>query len=113
MGVEAAIIGAAIAGAATSYYQGEKQQKAQESASRDASSLAQQQAKQAKDAQTRSLNESRAAEQQANRMNRRDAAGSGMPKPGSGSGNASTLLTGPSGVDPAMLQLGRNTLLGG
>lgn len=113
MGVEAAIIGAALAGGYSAREQGKKQQEAQESAARDASTLAQQQAKQAKDAQARSLNESRAAEQQANRMNRRDAAGSGMPKPGSGSGNASTLLTGPSGVDPGMLQLGRNTLLGG
>ena len=28
------------------------------------------------------------------------------------SGNSSTLLTGPSGIDPGMLNLGRNTLLG-
>jgi hypothetical protein len=27
-------------------------------------------------------------------------------------GPASTMLTGPAGIDPAQLQLGRNTLLG-
>jgi hypothetical protein len=111
MGVEAAIIGAAIAGAATSYYQGEKQEKAQEAASRDASSLAQQQAKQAKDAQARALNESRAAEQSANRTNRRTPGTAGSSS--TAGGNASTLLTGPMGVDPGMLQLGKTTLLGG
>jgi hypothetical protein len=43
------------------------------------------------------------------------AGGSGTSSSGSGSalGSAtSTLLTGPGGIDPSKLQLGRNTLLG-
>lgn len=114
---EAAILAAAFAGtAAVAIHQGEQQKKAQEGAARQASSLAQQQAKQAKDAQARSLNESRAAEQEFNRANRRNPSGGPMASGNQASaagGNASTMLTGPMGVDPSSLQLGRTTLLGG
>lgn len=113
---EAAILTAVFASTAAAVYQGEQQKKAQEGAARQASSLAQQQAKQAKDAQARSLNESRAAEQEFNRANRRNPGGGPMASGNQASaagGNASTMLTGPMGVDPSSLQLGRSTLLGG
>ena len=54
--------------------------------------------------------QSKPEEMEANRANQRtaNAAASAMPNQGLGG----TMLTGPQGVDPNALSLGRNTLLG-
>lgn len=101
MGVETALIAAAVAGAATTVYQGEQQKKATKAAGERAVAASREQATQ--------------ADREFNRQN--------MKRPDVGalvasntlaarSGNAGTMLTGPGGVDPGALQLQRNTLLG-
>lgn len=97
MGIEA-IIGAVIAGAgAASQADAARRQRNQ---AKDAARAAEQQAQQA----------SKQAEMETNRANQRtaNAAASAMPNQGLGG----TMLTGPQGVDPNALSLGRNTLLG-
>ena len=53
---------------------------------------------------------SKQAEMETNRANQRtaNAAASAMPNQGLGG----TMLTGPQGIDPSQLMLGKNTLLG-
>ena len=97
MGIEA-IIGAVIAGAGVaSQADAARRQRNQ---ARDAARAAEQQAQQA----------SKQAEMETNRANQRtaNAAASAMPNQGLGG----TMLTGPQGVDPNALSLGRSTLLG-
>lgn len=98
----AIVAGAAIAGTAYSVYSGEQQAKAQEKAQ--------------KQAQANAVKQEKAADQANNRANQKkpdtmailDAATQ------AGRGGASgTMLTGPTGVDPSTLQLGKSTLLGG
>ena len=96
MGIEAAIIGAAIAGAGASAYSAKKQSDAQRSAEAQAQKQQQQ------------------AEREFNRANAKtpDLAGIvASNKRAEGAG--STMLTGPQGVDSGSLSLGKNTLLGG
>lgn len=101
MGIETAIVAAAAVGAATSAYQGRQQGKEAKAASQRAADAARAQAT--------------AADREFNRQN--------MKRPDVGAllssntlaaqgGNQGTMLTGPMGVDPGMLQLQRNTLLG-
>ena len=85
----------AVVGAA-SQYDASRRQKNQ---AKDAANAAQQQAQQAE----------QQADMQFNRANQRRANDAGT-MPG-GAGN-STLLTGPGGIDPSALTLGKNTLLG-
>ena len=85
----------AVVGAA-SQYDASRRQKNQ---AKDAANAAQQQAQR----------EAQQADMQFNRANQRRANDAGA-MPG-GAGN-STLLTGPGGVDPSALTLGKNTLLG-
>lgn len=85
----------AVVGAA-SQYDASRRQKNQ---AKDAANAAQQQAQR----------EAQQADMQFNRANQRRANDAGT-MPG-GAGN-STLLTGPGGVDPSALTLGKNTLLG-
>ena len=85
----------AVVGAA-SQYDASRRQKNQ---AKDAANAAQQQAQR----------EAQQAEMEFNRANQRRANDAGT-MPG-GAGN-STLLTGPGGVDPSALTLGKNTLLG-
>ena len=96
--MSAAQIGALAVGAvsAASQYDASRRQKNQ---AKDAANAAQQQAQQA----------AQQADMQFNRANQRRANDAGT-MPG-GAGN-STLLTGPGGVDPSALTLGKNTLLG-
>lgn len=79
-----------------SQYDASRRQKNQ---AKDAANAAQQQAQR----------EAQQADMQFNRANQRRANDAGT-MPG-GAGN-STLLTGPGGVDPSALTLGKNTLLG-
>ena len=88
-----AVVGAV---SAASQYDASRRQKNQ---AKDAANAAQQQAQQAE----------QQADMQFNRANQRRANDAGT-MPG-GAGN-STLLTGPGGVDPSALTLGKNTLLG-
>lgn len=97
----AVLVGTAVAGAAVSYYNGQEQKKAAESAQRQAQANADKQEK--------------AADQATNRANQKkpdtgailDAANQ------AGKGGASgTMLTGAQGIDPSTLALGKNTLLG-
>ncbi len=93
-----AVIGSAVLGAGTSMDAQRKAKNQAEDASRQAEQQAQQQAQQA----------SQQADQQFNRANQRrpDA----MPGPAGAGG--STMLTGPQGIDPGALPLGKSTLLG-
>lgn len=93
--VEGLLAVAALAGAA----QQQDASRRQKNQAKDAANAAQQQAQQAE----------QQADMQFNRANQRRANDAGT-MPG-GAGN-STLLTGPGGVDPSALTLGKNTLLG-
>lgn len=104
MGIEVgtALLVSALAGGAAAAYSANKSAHAQEDASNQATANAKATAT--------------AAEQASNKANQK--------KPDSGAllsanvaggkgGQASTMLTGPAGVDPSLLQLGKTTLLGG
>lgn len=93
-----AVIGSAVLGAGTSMDAQRKAKNQAEDAGRQAEQQAQQAAQQA----------SQQADQQFNRANQRrpDA----MPGPAGAGG--STMLTGPQGIDPGALPLGKSTLLG-
>lgn len=100
MGVTAAV--AAVAGVANSVYQGEQQKKFQKKARIQA--------------ETNAKKQENMAEQQLNASNRKRPDTMAMLDAASQSaraGNSGTMLTGPQGVDPGLLTLGRNTLLGG
>ena len=100
MGVTAAI--AAVASTANAVYQGERQKKMQ----KRATALAETNARKQEDQ----------AEQQLNASNRKRPDTMAMLDAASQSaraGNSGTMLTGSQGVDPGLLTLGRNTLLGG
>ena len=93
--------GAAVAGAAVSYQNGQEQKKAAEKASRQAQANAQKQEKAADEATNR------ANQKRADPMAAMDAATQAGKAGASG-----TMLTGPQGVAPDLLNLGKNTLLG-
>lgn len=86
--------GLALGSAALSAYQGEKQRKASNTAADNAA---------------------RAADQAANKANPKKPAGAFAAENlmANSGGAGSTLLTGPSGIDPSKLLLGKSTLLGG
>lgn len=93
--------GAAVAGAAVSYQNGQEQKKAAERASQQAQANAQKQEK--------------AADEATNRANQKRADTGAALDAASQSGKAGasgTMLTGPQGVDPNTLNLGKSTLLG-
>lgn len=93
---------AAIAGTGYSIYSGERAK----SANKDAMAAA----------KTNQLNTEALADQATNKANPNKpntmSALSSIQQAGK-SGPSGTMLTGPSGVDPSTLQLGRSTLLGG
>jgi hypothetical protein len=102
MGIETALIATAIASTAAAVYNGNKAASAQKDATNQATANAKATAT--------------ATEQANNKANQK--------KPDSGAllsanltagqnGQASTMLTGPAGVDPSTLTLGKTTLLGG
>ena len=100
---------AAVASTAYSVYSGERAADAQQEAMRK-----QEQAqKEALDLQKK---QAQSAEQNMNRANRKqpDVAGIAQQSQAMASqGGASTMLTGPQGVNPNELALGKSTLLGG
>lgn len=99
-----AIAALAVAAAGTSYsiYSGEKQAAAQEKA--------QGQAKEA------ALKQESMADQANNKANQKKpdiSAIMSAAQQASKTGGSSTMLTGPGGIDPSALQLGKTSLLGG
>lgn len=112
MGIETALIvaaGAAAAGTAYSIYSGERAADAQAEAMRKQEEAQ----KQALDIQKK---QAATAEQNMNRANRKQpdaAAISQQSQAMAGQGGGSTMLTGPQGVNPNELALGKSTLLGG
>ena len=104
-----ALAGAAAAGTGYSIYAGEQGKKAQEDAMRKQEAAQAQAAKQAQ-SQTRLSRQAMAA------ANRIEPAVGGIMQAAQEStqgGPSSTMLTGPMGVNPQDLQLGRSSLLGG
>lgn len=92
---------AAVAGAAIAYNNGQEQKKAAEKASQQAEANAKKQEK--------------SADEATNRANQKRADTGAALDAASQSGKAGasgTMLTGPQGIDPAALNLGKNTLLG-
>lgn len=92
---------AAVAGAAIAYNNGQEQKKAAEKASRQAEANAKKQEK--------------AADEATNRANTKRAdtgAALDSATQAGKAGASGTMLTGPQGIDPAALNLSKNTLLG-
>jgi hypothetical protein len=92
---------AAVAGAAIAYNNGQEQKKAAEKASQQAEANAKKQEK--------------AADEATNRANTKRAdtgAALDSATQAGKAGASGTMLTGPQGIDPAALNLGKNTLLG-
>jgi hypothetical protein len=117
MGIEASVlvpyfIGAmaasAAAGTGYSIYAGEQGRKAQQ----DAMAKQQQAQKQAAAAATSQARKSEMAMNAANRAQPDVSAIMSAATKGAAGGPAGTMLTGPTGVDPNALSLGKNTLLG-
>jgi hypothetical protein len=113
MGIEIAIAAAAAAAAAagTGYavYAGERADKAQEQALGEQRQAQQQAQTQAASQQRRSAQRMAAANRRQPNMGEIMAGAS----EGAGGGPTSTMLTGPTGVNPQDLALGRSSLLGG
>jgi hypothetical protein len=108
MAINAAIYaaGAAAAGTAYTIYQGERQNKMQER------SLQMQQQANQRAIETATKQE-KSAEENIRAANRKQADVSSILAAAQDAGGGDrTLLTGPMGVDPNQLALGRNTLLG-
>lgn len=99
MGIVAAV--AAVAAVGATVYSGEQSAAAQERAQKEARVNAQKQADAADQAQNR-----------ANQKKPDTSAILSAAQQSGKSGASGTLLTGPQGVDPSALNLGKNTLLG-
>jgi uncharacterized protein HemX len=97
---------AAVASTGYSIYSGEQQKKQQEKS-------LQMQDQANKQAVATAKKQESAAEQNVNAANRKQADVSAILAAAQDAGGADrTLLTGPTGVDPTQLALGKNTLLG-
>jgi hypothetical protein len=100
---------AAVVGATYSVYSGEEAKKQQEKALRQQESAQTQQLTQAKE-------EAETSQQNINKANQRrpdTQAVMADASMGAAGGASGTMLTGPQGIDPQQLALGKNTLLGG
>lgn len=96
---------AAVVGTGASIYQGEQQARAAKSARGVA-------AKQAGDEVSRQKTELAKQEQQRRSRETRDLSLARNARTGAGAGVSSTRLTGPGGINPSLLNLAQNTLLG-
>ena len=105
---------AAVASAANSYKQGQAQQAAQKKAQQQAQESANQQAKIAQQQADEVAKQTSLLDKQSKSTQRNpDTAGILSAASQAGKAGASgTMLTGPLGVDPNALSLGKNTLLG-
>ena len=102
MGVETALLAATIGSAVASVYQGKKAEKAQENATNQATANA----KATADAAAQANNK-------ANQKQPDSGALLSANLTAGQNGQISTMLTGPAGIDPNSLTLGKTTLLGG
>lgn len=102
MGIETALIAGALIGAGSSGYQARKAEKAQRQATDQATTAAKATAEAATQANNR-----------ANQKRPDTGALLSANLTGAKGGNSGTLLTGPLGIDPNTLNLGKTTLLGG
>ena len=109
LGIAAASAAAAAAGTGYSIYAGQRANDAQKQAMGEQRQAQQQAATQAASQQWRSAQAMAAANRRQPDMG---AIMAGAAE-GAGGGPTSTMLTGPSGVSPQDLALGRSTLLGG
>lgn len=101
-GATAVMAAAAVAATAYTVYSGERQASAQKKMQAEAKDAA--------------LKQEKAADEATNRANQKRPDTMGIldaAAQAGRSGQSSTMLTGPQGVDSGSLQLGRNTLLGG
>jgi len=99
---------AAVAGAAIAYNNGQEQKKAAEKASQQAEKASQQ-------AEANAKKQEKAADEATNRANTKRAdtgAALDSATQAGKAGASGTMLTGPQGIDPAALNLSKNTLLG-
>jgi len=120
MGLETMVMAAFSAlGTAVSYQQGQEQKKAAEKATNQAKAAAQEQAAQAEkarlQAEANAKKQEKSADEATNRSNQKRAdTGAALDSAiqAGKAGASGTMLTGPQGVDPNMLNLGKNTLLG-
>lgn len=107
MGVTAAV--AAVVGTTYAVYSGEQAKDRQKEAMRQQETAQRQQLEQAtKQAETSQQNINKANQRRAD-----TAAVMADTQMASGGGASGTMLTGPQGIDPQQLALGKNTLLGG
>lgn len=100
-GATAVMAVAAVAGAAVAYNNGQEQKSAAEKA--------------AKQAEQNAAKQEQAADQATNQANQKKPNTAGILDAAAQAGKAGasgTMLTGPQGVDPSALALGKNTLLG-
>jgi len=107
MGITAAV--AAVVGTTYAVYSGEQAKDRQKDALRQQEQAQQQQLTQAKEAASTS-------QQNINKANQRRPNTQAImadTQMASGAGASGTMLTGPQGIDPQQLALGKNTLLGG
>lgn len=120
--VTAAVVGAAAAaaGAAYSIYSGERAASAQKDAMKKQEKMQTEALEVQKTGQQQAMElqkkQAATAEQNINRASRKQpdvAAIMTNAEQMAGQGPAGTMLTGPQGVDPNALALGKNTLLGG
>ncbi len=103
--VTAAAVAAAAISTGYSIYSGQQQAQAQKKA------LSQQQAAQAV-AADQAQTQQRRSEMAINAANQKQPDMSAIQKAAASGGVAGTMLTGPAGVDPGALSLGKSTLLG-
>lgn len=106
---------ATVAAVGASIYQGEQQRKAASKAADQAEKQANQQADAAAKQADAAAKQARQAEEATNRANQKKPDVSGILSAAQQAGKAGasgTMLTGPQGIDPDALQLGKNTLLG-
>lgn len=115
----AVMAAAAVAGAAISYKNGQEQKEAAEKASQQAKQAAEQQATQAEQAaqqaEANAKKQEKTAEEATNRASQKRANTNSVldaATQAGKSGASGTMLTGPQGIDPAALNLSKNTLLG-
>jgi hypothetical protein len=112
MGIETAIIAAMAASTATSLYNTVESKK---TAKKSAEQARQQGEQQARMVEQETQKAARDADMATNRANpKRPNAGALLAanQQSALAGQSGTMLTGPAGVDPLALQLGKNTLLG-
>ena len=125
-GATAVMAAAAVAGAAIAYNNGQAQKKAAEKSANQAKQAAEQQVQQAEkasqqaekasqQAEANAKKQEKAAAEATNRANTKRAdtgAALDFATQAGKAGASGTMLTGPQGIDPATLNLSKNTLLG-